>query len=269
MSEAIKCLVVRQPWAWALVAGTKDIENRSWTTDYRGPIVIQASGSKAIVNHVINSSTVPLPPMNFDYGALIGVVDLLDVVPLSESLESNPWAWGPYCWKVGNARRFAKPIPAKGKLKLYALASDLADRARAAITEAGAVRPDSTAEAWIKAITQFGNDERSRNDGLMDSYVELNDNSNYLRLAEHAVSRWGDAMTFLDRGIAKQVNGDLTGALADVNHGIDMEPGAARGYMMRSHVYDALADSDRVKVNKIDPEYAVACGVTEEADEGD
>ena len=51
--------------------------------------------------------------MPFEYSALIGVVDLIDVVPISEELESNPWAWGAYCWRVGNARRFVEPIPAK------------------------------------------------------------------------------------------------------------------------------------------------------------
>jgi ASCH domain len=29
-------LSVRQPWAWAIVSGYKDVENRSWPTNYRG-----------------------------------------------------------------------------------------------------------------------------------------------------------------------------------------------------------------------------------------
>lgn len=44
------------------------------------------------------------------YGALIGVVDLVDVVPLSMELEADPWAWGPYCWRVTNPRISLKPI---------------------------------------------------------------------------------------------------------------------------------------------------------------
>ena len=130
MCDAIKCLVLRQPWAWALVAGAKNIENRSWTTGYRGPIVIQAGLPKTVVNEVTKSSEAALPRMDFEYGALVGVIDLIDVVPLDESLESNPWAWGPYCWKVGNARRFLKAIPAKGKLKLYSLAQTTAKKTK-------------------------------------------------------------------------------------------------------------------------------------------
>ena len=33
----MKILSVRQPWAWLIVAGHKDIENRKWRTSYRGP----------------------------------------------------------------------------------------------------------------------------------------------------------------------------------------------------------------------------------------
>src|SRR5947208_760657 len=121
MIEPLRCLAVKQPWAWALVAGVKDIENRTWSTEYRGQIVIQASSSKTIVNKISKTTGKSLPSMTFEYSALIGVVDVLDVVPLSEELENNLWVCGPLCWKVGNARMFREPIPAKGKLNLYSL----------------------------------------------------------------------------------------------------------------------------------------------------
>ena len=92
MRDDVKCLVVRQPWAWVLVAGAKNVENRSSTTDYRGQIVIQAGLPKTVVNQVTKMRESALPPMEFECGALIGVVDLIDVVPLDESLEYNPWA---------------------------------------------------------------------------------------------------------------------------------------------------------------------------------
>ena len=34
--DPMKVIVVRQPWAWLIVNGFKDIENRSWMTRYRG-----------------------------------------------------------------------------------------------------------------------------------------------------------------------------------------------------------------------------------------
>jgi len=39
----MKALSIRQPWAWLLVEGFKDIENRTWKTNYRGSFLIHAS----------------------------------------------------------------------------------------------------------------------------------------------------------------------------------------------------------------------------------
>ena len=40
----MRTLAVRQPWATFIAEGTKTIEVRSWKTDYRGEILIVASG---------------------------------------------------------------------------------------------------------------------------------------------------------------------------------------------------------------------------------
>jgi len=36
----MKALSIRQPWAWLIVDGYKDIENSTWHTNYRGPALI-------------------------------------------------------------------------------------------------------------------------------------------------------------------------------------------------------------------------------------
>lgn len=40
----VKCLSVKNPISYLIVSGIKDVENRSWTTDYRGEIYIHSSG---------------------------------------------------------------------------------------------------------------------------------------------------------------------------------------------------------------------------------
>lgn len=55
----MKAISIRQPWAWLIVNGFKDIENRSWRTKYRGPVLIHASAAK--------------PSMD-DYGAVIDIL---------------------------------------------------------------------------------------------------------------------------------------------------------------------------------------------------
>jgi hypothetical protein len=42
----LKALAVRQPWAWLIVNGFKDIENRSRRIHHRGPLLIHASLSR-------------------------------------------------------------------------------------------------------------------------------------------------------------------------------------------------------------------------------
>jgi hypothetical protein len=39
----VRILSVKQPYAWLLVNGLKTIENRSFPTNYRGPLLINAS----------------------------------------------------------------------------------------------------------------------------------------------------------------------------------------------------------------------------------
>src|SRR6267378_3713180 len=39
----MKIISIRQPWASLIVSGVKDVENRTWSTRYRGPVLIHAS----------------------------------------------------------------------------------------------------------------------------------------------------------------------------------------------------------------------------------
>lgn len=43
----IKCLSIKNPYSYLICAGIKDVENRSWKTDYRGYIYIHSSGQYA------------------------------------------------------------------------------------------------------------------------------------------------------------------------------------------------------------------------------
>ncbi|QDT02214.1 ASCH domain protein [Rubripirellula lacrimiformis] len=80
MSPEIRCLSVRQPWAWGICAGIKTVENRTWTTQHRGRIAIHASTSAQVVNAIrktTGSDSVHRDAFNF--GAIIGFADIVDV----------------------------------------------------------------------------------------------------------------------------------------------------------------------------------------------
>lgn len=41
--KEMKALSLRQPWPWFILKGGKDLENRGWTSSYRGPVLIHSS----------------------------------------------------------------------------------------------------------------------------------------------------------------------------------------------------------------------------------
>jgi hypothetical protein len=121
----MKALSVCQPWAWAIVHGIKTIENRWRRTHYRGPLVIHASRSRRYCQGDYSQLLPGLPAWDeLDYGALIGVVEVIGCVPLEE-VEDDPFAVGPWCWILRRPRRI-QPVPFKGQVSLFNVPDQLA-----------------------------------------------------------------------------------------------------------------------------------------------
>lgn len=264
MTSELRCLAVRQPAAWAIVTGAKDIENRTWTTDYRGPVVILASATKNEVNRLAKEHD--LRPRDFAYGALIGVADLVDVRPLSEELEANPWAWGPHCWVFQNARAFREPIPLKGKLNLFVLPPDVARKAEAQIASASPVELDANDRAWFDAMCRSDADERRA--VLFEHYLKLEDGPNALRLAQALVATSRSAENLLRLAHGHFLVDDLAQALKAATEAIEADDQCAEAWFLRSLIYSALADQDRERAIELEPAYAGG-DLVEEEDEGE
>lgn len=114
----MKALSIKQPWAWLIVNGHKDIENRTWTTTQRGPIFIHAGKSfdKEGYEWVKeNFPEIDLPkPDEFERGGLVGIAHIKNCV--SES--ASKWFFGPYGFTLTDAR----PIelkPYRGQLGFF------------------------------------------------------------------------------------------------------------------------------------------------------
>jgi hypothetical protein len=102
---------IRQPWAWLIVHGSKRIENRTWRTNYRGPILIHASSGltraeyESAVQFMTDRQILPafLPrPEELERGGIIGRAEVIDCI--SES--SDPWFMGP----VGHVLANVQPL---------------------------------------------------------------------------------------------------------------------------------------------------------------
>ena len=119
--KQMKCLSVRQPWAWLIVNGYKDIENRSWDTKYRGRILIHAPltfNLEALLYVSVKFPHIRLPNQDsFHMGAIIGSVLLTDIVQESAS----PWYEGgaKIGWVLQDPRVLSVPVPYRGQLGLF------------------------------------------------------------------------------------------------------------------------------------------------------
>lgn len=125
----LNTLSIQQPFALLEVLGIKDIENRTWKTDYRGRIYIHACAwkngqsiyqlteeQKSIVSKypIVKSL---LDEKELMYSAIIGHVDLVDIVEDSKSI----WALvDHYHWILANPVMFESSIVnVKGQLNFW------------------------------------------------------------------------------------------------------------------------------------------------------
>ncbi len=100
-------LTIRQPYAWLIVAGFKPIENRTWSTTYRGPLWIHAA-TKMHEHSIIEIERrykVRVDQRALRMGGIIGRVDLIDVV----TEHPSPWFDGPFGFLLQNP----EPLPFK------------------------------------------------------------------------------------------------------------------------------------------------------------
>lgn len=122
----MKALSIRQPWAWLITSGGKDVENRSWTTTYRGRFLIHAAQgmtrdeyTEAAIFAARRGQELPTPG-RLQRGGIIGVAELVDVLPVPRLCElPNGWR---VAGQYGFVLRHARPlpfVPCKGALGFW------------------------------------------------------------------------------------------------------------------------------------------------------
>ncbi len=139
----MKALSIKQPWAWLICAGYKDIENRNWKIGRKsqhGPYSSYHQANFTIEMpsriYIHTGKTIDLAAGEFiaerlsrlqalelanairnslPLGAIIGEVDITDCVRESDS----PWFVGKYGFTLANPVLYEKPIPCKGQLGFF------------------------------------------------------------------------------------------------------------------------------------------------------
>ncbi len=123
-----------QPWASLVILGYKTIETRSWSTAYRGELMIHASQGKSgmgfcdqpIFKKYLRNVDVP-------FGAIIGVVSLDSIIQITDLALSDStlnemtleekifgdYTTSRFAWILRNPLPLDKPIPARGYQRLW------------------------------------------------------------------------------------------------------------------------------------------------------
>ena len=153
----MKAISIKQPWASLIAHGIKDIENRTWKTNFRGRVFIHASGKwvpkpekfgnhgpiytdeqweQIIEDYPNNLSSVLNPKRKYHklpLSAIIGEVDIVDCVVNHSSIWAEktfmyecddtgekPIGKPIYNWVLANPVLYEKPIlNVKGKLSFW------------------------------------------------------------------------------------------------------------------------------------------------------
>lgn len=108
----MKVLSIKPPWAYAIIYGGKDIENRTWNTKFRGRFFIHCSLKPD--NHAPKELWNYVPTDRPAFGGIIGSVELIDVVEKSDS----KWFQGPKGFILKDPKEH-KFVPLKGKLGFF------------------------------------------------------------------------------------------------------------------------------------------------------
>lgn len=125
----MKALTIHQPYAEMIMTGEKLVENRTWYTGHRAPLLIHAGRSYQWLDG--------RDPAGFVFGAIVGIARVVDCVRFSREghktiggkdhhgfLSTHDHAHGPYCWILKDAKRI-NPIPYRGQQGLFDVPHDV------------------------------------------------------------------------------------------------------------------------------------------------
>lgn len=129
----MKALTICQPYAHLIMLPDDDdrakrVENRTWSTSFRGQLLIHAGKSR----QWLSESNYGIQLADMVFGAIVGVCKLSDCVGVSpgpngslfhyDDAVRRRWPWlhihrhveGPFCFVLTECRKFETPIPYRG-----------------------------------------------------------------------------------------------------------------------------------------------------------
>jgi hypothetical protein len=123
--DMIPCLSIRQPYAWLIVHGIKPVENRTWSTKFRGRVLIHAGVTYAKRDHRDDleswwHSGYPATREEM-VGGIVGEAFIVDCVREHPS----EYFMGPYGFVLERPKAYGKLIPLVGRLGFFGVPASL------------------------------------------------------------------------------------------------------------------------------------------------
>lgn len=111
----MKALSLKQPWASYVAIGRKTIETRTWSTKYRGKLLIVSSKT-----YDKNFPYANFLGPNLPLGMALAIVDLVDcrLMKYGDGPQALIYRPGFYSWLLAMVEKI-DPFPVKGQLGLY------------------------------------------------------------------------------------------------------------------------------------------------------
>ena len=133
----MKALTIYQPWASLIAFGLKHYETRSWTTKYRGPLLIHAGQRRfetARVSHLVWDTPLSIYS-ELPFGKVMCIAELKDCIPadllvVNGCIDFREKRWGDFsrgrfAWEFINISRFKKPWDLRGSQNIYNVLDEL------------------------------------------------------------------------------------------------------------------------------------------------
>lgn len=142
----MKALTLTQPWASLVMCNAKFFETRSWSTNYRGPLLIHSAlkfpknAQELCAHEPFCSGLINNRPKSLPLGSLLCVVELQEIyltqhavshgIVQGPELQFGNYEPGRFAWKLRWLGRLSEPIPCKGALGLWNVSPEIAASVR-------------------------------------------------------------------------------------------------------------------------------------------
>lgn len=114
----MKALSIRQPYAWLIVNGIKDVENRTWRTDYRGPVLIHAGKTYPKGEHADDLECFHRQGFPEDRESMLGGIVGMATITGCVTSSTSKWWIGPVGFTLADVRP-CHLVPCRGALGFF------------------------------------------------------------------------------------------------------------------------------------------------------